>query len=108
MRSCFGAVARSQAPEWFERKAHSWHRLPVPGSECLTLLAGARSDAGSNSQKQQWVQEGSKWHMAGGSLSRGGSAAGPMSHGHAEPDEASELRKRVSDLAGVEASWHNY
>ncbi len=49
--------------------------------------------------------------MAGGTHNRGGSAAGPMSQGHAGTDEASELRKRVSDLAGVQtmlASWHDY
>ncbi len=40
--------------------------------------------------------------MAGGTLNTGGSAAGPMSPGHAGSDEASELRKRVSDLAGVQ------
>ncbi len=69
------------------------------------LLAGARSDAGSSSQQQQWVQEGSRWHMAGGTLNRGASAAGPMSQGHAAgTDEASELRKRVSDLAGVQTT----
>ncbi len=47
--------------------------------------------------------------MAGGTPNRGGSAAGPMSQGHAGTDEASELRKRMSDLAGVQpmlASWH--
>lgn len=68
------------------------------------LLAGARSDPGSSSQQQQWVQEGSRWHMAGGTLNRGASAAGPMSQGHAGTDEASELRRRVSDLAGVQTT----
>ncbi len=50
--------------------------------------------------------------MAGGTLNTGGSAAVPMSPGHAGSDEASELRKRVSDLAGVQtmlSSWqHDY
>ena len=49
--------------------------------------------------------------MAGETPNRGGSAGGPMPQGHAGTNEASELRKRVSDLAGVQpmlAPWHYY
>ncbi|KAL0041505.1 hypothetical protein WJX79_005695 [Trebouxia sp. C0005] len=82
------------------------HNPGVAACHPLQSVLGARSDAASNSQQQQqqWVQEGSRWHMAGETPDRGGSAGGPMPQGHAGTNEASELRKRVSDLADQLAS----
>ncbi|DBA94517.1 TPA: Coiled-coil domain-containing protein 57 [Trebouxia sp. C0004] len=92
------------------RPAHSpaplqpLHNPGVAACHPLQSVLGARSDAGSSSQQQQWFQEGSRWQMAGGTPNKGGSAAGPMSQGHAATDDTSELRKRVSDLADQLAS----
>ncbi|KAA6420195.1 MAG: hypothetical protein FRX49_09858, partial [Trebouxia sp. A1-2] len=84
------------------------HNPGVAACHPLQSVLGARSDAASNSQQQQqWVQEGSRWHMAGETPNRGGSAGGPMPQGHAGTNEASELRKRVSDLAGVQPMLHS-
>ncbi len=69
-------------------------------------FAGARADAKAGSaatsisHQQQWVQEGGQWLMAGGPTQTG--PAWTMSQGNSGgTDDNAELRKRVSDLAGV-------